>query len=128
MTYTDIINGIVKLVIAVLVGFVIPYIKTQKDVGKAKKETEAAKKLSTEFDTYTSMADRAVGAARQLFDSNDQRRNYVVTTLEALGVPHNTVEMLLESGVDACKIAQATIDAAKQVETAADTAINATNA
>lgn len=121
MATADIIKAVASVAIALLTGFILPLLE-------AKHGTEKVKQGAAKFDAWTAMAEKAVDAAYQLFDTNEARKEYCVTTLEKLGVPANTINTVIEAAVKACKMAGTAIAAVKEVETATDKAINNTPA
>jgi hypothetical protein len=121
MTSTAILNAVISLVSLALTGLIIPWLMTK--IG-----TEKVKQGATKFDSYTAMAEKVVDAAYQLFDTNDARKEYAVTTLKALGVPETTINTVIEAAVKVCKVAGTAIDAVKTVETATDAVISPASA
>lgn len=89
MDYTEIILGIIGLIVAVLSAFLIPYIKS--------------KYTKEQIDRWENIINIGVAAAEQLYNSNQgkEKKEYVLKYLQENGVNLDmaTIENMIEASV-----------------------------
>ena len=89
MDYTEIILGIIGLIVAVLSAFLIPYIKS--------------KYTKEQIDRWENIINNGVAAAEQLYNSNQgkEKKEYVLKYLQENGVNLDmaTIENMIEASV-----------------------------
>lgn len=86
---TEIIKAIIALVSVFITGLLIPYIRTKID--------------SDKFSRLAELIDIFVGAAEQLYNSNqgEEKKQYVISKLEEAGynVEQSEIDSMIESAV-----------------------------
>ena len=114
MITDKVLETILSLSALILTGFLIPFL--QKRYGLAK-----VQQASAQFDAWVTLADKVVAAAKQKVDliSNADMKAYAEATLKSLGVPESVLEVVIEAAVKGLKIAECAVDAAKQIDAAA---------